>query len=232
MTETPTTPPVSRENMRPLIPAVADQIAALRLEQGRPILAVDADEVLFYFMRGFERFLAGQALFFDWRSYALHGNIRRQTDREALPADAIQPLLNDFFAASTALLDPVTGAADALASLASKAQIVVLSNLPVAFKAAREQALAIHGMPYPLIANSGPKGPAMLALMARAGKPAVFIDDIPHHHASVAKVAPETLRLHYVADPRLGALLGAAADCHCRFDDWPAMAHHVTSALD
>jgi pyruvate/2-oxoglutarate dehydrogenase complex dihydrolipoamide acyltransferase (E2) component len=212
---------------------VAAQLAALDLHPGRPMLIVDADEVLFYFMRGLEGFLAGRGLYFDWRSYALYGNIRRRDDDGPVPAEDLHPLLQGFFAEATEDLAPVDGAATALAAIAreAEAQIVVLSNLPLPARPARERALARHGMAYPLVANSGPKGPAVASLRQRVGAPAAFIDDIPHNHASVAQLAPSTLRLHYVADPRLAALLGPAPDCHHRVESWEDIRNHVAAML-
>lgn len=211
--------------------AVAAQIEALALTAARPLLIVDADEVLFYFMRGLERFLEGRQLYFDWQSYALHGNIRRRLDDSPVEAEELHLLLQRFFADATEDLEPVDGAAAALQRLKEHMQVIVLSNVPVLARQARERALARHGMDFPLIANGGPKGPAVAELLRRAPGPAVFIDDIPHNHASVAKLAPEVHRLHYVADTRLAALLGPAPDCHHRAASWDEIRDHVSALL-
>lgn len=210
---------------------VTEQLATLSLQAGRPLLIVDADEVLFYFMRGLERFLEGRGLYFDWQSYALYGNIRHRHDGSPMPAEELHPLLQGFFAEATELLEPVDGAAAALAELAKDVQVVVLSNVPLAARAARERALARHGMAFPLIANHGVKGPAVAALMRMAAAPAVFIDDIPHNHTSVAQTAPKVHRVHFIADPRLAALLGPAPDCHHRAGSWEEIRDHVAALL-
>ena len=221
-----------RTTPSPELPApVAEQLAALPLTHGKPLLIVDADEVLFYFMRGLEGFLAGRGLYFDWASYALHGNIRHREDDRPVDAETLHPLLQRFFAEATELLDPVEGAAAALAELSRTCQVVVLSNVPMAAREARARALARHDMAFPLIANTGPKGPAVAAMLKRVAAPAFFIDDIPHNHSSVAQIAPAAHRLHYIADPRLAALLGPASDCHHRLDDWPGLQAHVTGQL-
>lgn len=223
-------PPASERIAPP--PAVAAQLDGLAIRPGRPLIVADADEVLFLFMRGFERFLAAQSLYFDWTSFALHGNIRRRADEAAVPLEDVQGLLSAFFARDTEALEPVEGAAEALATLSRRADVVILSNLPLDAKPARERALKRHGMDYPLVAGHGPKGPAIAALAERAAAPIFFIDDIPHNHASVAKMAPATQRLHYVADPRLSALLGPSPHCHSRFEDWPAIMAHIVEQLD
>jgi hypothetical protein len=210
---------------------VAEQLATLSLTRGQPLLIVDADEVLFYFMRGLERFLESRELYFDWASYALHGNIRQRNDDAPVAAEILHPLLQRFFAEATENLEPVEGAAQALAELSRTAQVVVLSNVPMPARTARIRALTRHGMAFPLIANTGPKGPAVAAMLQQVGAPAVFIDDIPHNHRSVAELAPATHRLHYIADTRLAALLGPAPDCHHRADTWQDMLAHIQSLL-
>jgi len=201
-------------------PAVAAQIAELRLVPNRPLIAVDADEVLFYFMRGLESALAAEGLYFTWNSFALLGNIRHRGDDTPLTPEACRDLLDRFFTNHTAALGPVDGAAGALERLSRNADIVVLSNVPLSAKAKREEALTRHGMPYPVVANTGPKGPAMAALVAHGPAAAVFIDDIPQNHASVAAYAPEVQRLHFVADPRLAALLPPTRHSHARLANW------------
>lgn len=211
--------------------SVAEQLATLALARGKPLLIVDADEVLFYFMRGLERFLESRDLYFDWASYALHGNIRRRRDDAPVAAEILHPLLQRFFAEATEGLEPVEGAANALTELSRTSQVVILSNVPMPARGARIRALARHGMAFPLIANTGPKGPAVAFMLKQAMAPAVFIDDIPHNHKSVAEMAPAVHRLHYIADPRLAALLGPAPDCHHRAETWPDMQAHIQSLL-
>lgn len=204
--------------------SILAQIAALRLDPARPLLAVDADEVLFYFMRGFAAWLQGRELYFDWASFALAGNIRSRGDNQPVAREAVGGLLQDFFAEATAAMDPVDGAAESLARLSRHYTIVVLSNQPASAKAARTSALARHGMAYPVLANSGPKGPAMAALIQSQGaaisRPVAFVDDIPSHLHSVAIHAPDTRRLHFIADPRLAPLLGPAEHSHARLQSW------------
>ena len=57
-------------------------------------------------------------------------------------------------------------------------------------------------------------------------KPAValFVDDLPVHHESVAKHAPHVWRLHMVAEPRVAAHTPASSHAHARIDDWETAA--------
>lgn len=210
---------------------VAEQLAGLALDPDQPVIISDADEVLFAFMRGLEAFLNAGGLYFDFSSFALTGNIRRRSDDKAVDAAEVRAILMRFFEGHTDTLAPVPGAADALADLTGRgAQVVVLSNVPLAQKETRLRALTRHGMAYPLIANSGGKGAAVRALAGMTRAPAVFIDDIPLHHAEVARTAPDVMLLHFVADPRLARLLDPAEHCHHRIDTWPE-AHAVIAEL-
>lgn len=212
--------------------ALAAEIDALPLDRGRPLLIVDADEVLFLFMAGLERHLNDGGLSFDWSSYGLLGNVR---DAQGIAIDRarLQSELASFFERHTARLEPVPGAAEALAALAGRGiQIVVLSNVPPEQHAARLQALTGAAMPYPLLANAGPKGPAVARLAARVDAPTIFVDDLAHQHSSVRNTAPSVLRLHFVADPRLAKLLAQATDSDQRLDDWTALRAAIEAHLD
>ncbi len=197
-----------------------DQIAALALAADRPLIVTDADEVLFAFMADFEPWIEARGYCFDWSSYALNGNIRRRRDDAAADVSEIVELLDGFFINCTANMAVVPGAADALAALSQRAQIVVLSNVSDSRYRDRRRALVHRGMDYPLVTNAGPKGPAVSALAGRVRAPVFFIDDSPPHHESVARHAGEVRRLHMIADPRLARMLSPAKDSHHRVDDW------------
>ena len=50
--------------------------------------------------------------------------------------------------------------------------------------------------------------------------PVFFLDDIPHNIDSVAECAPHVHRIHFIADPRLAGLIGAAKGASARIDAW------------
>lgn len=196
------------------------QIAPLALEVGRPLIVSDADEVLFAFMAGFEAYLLTQAFRFHWESYALQGNIRRIADDFAVDQMEVKRLLGGFFASRTEHLEAIPGAAEALASLAKRAQVVILSNVPLQQRSARLKALHRQGMPYPLIANEGGKGRAVRALADLVQAPVVFVDDIPNQHTSVRKAVAEAFCLHFVGEPHLARFLARAEHADHRADTW------------
>ncbi len=197
------------------------QLAGLTFSPDRPLIICDADEVLFMFLEGLERFLNRRDLILDLKSFALTGNIRTAADNRALAGSEVKALLDDFFFTETAHLEPAPGAADALSSLSAHADIVILTNLPHAQRASRVECLARHGMAYPVIANSGPKGPAVAAMIAGHQQPIIFLDDLPPNLQSVAEHAPHVTRIHMIADPRLRRLIPACPSAHARHDDWP-----------
>lgn len=201
-------------------PALAQEIEALPIEAALPLIISDADEVLFAFMAAFEAFLQETGHYFDWSSFALNGNIRRRFDSAPAGHDDIVSLLSDFFVARAAAIEPVPGAAESLRLLSGRAQIVVLSNIPTDQAPARREAMVRSGMDYPLLANRGPKGPAVNALADQVDAPVFFIDDGANHHASVAAHAAHVFRVHMIADARLAKLVEQAPHSHRRADDW------------
>ncbi|MGD9538171.1 MAG: hypothetical protein AB7P52_10680 [Alphaproteobacteria bacterium] len=212
-------------------PKVAAQLEAVKLDSGRPLLICDADEVLFAFMEGFERFLHAHDHYYVWRSYKLSGNVYQRGNAEAMEDAALAGLLAGYWAKHAEDMPPVPDAMPTLAALAALLQVVVLTNVPFEHKAARERSLRRHGLEAPTIANIGLKGPAVGWLAARVAAPSFFIDDSPGHHASVAAHAPGVRRIHFVGDRRLAGLLPQAPDSHHRPDSWAAMRATIEQEL-
>ncbi len=212
--------------------ATLAQLEAAGVEPGRPLLISDADEVLFRFVETFVGHIEAHGYSFDWSSFRLTGNVRRASDDKVLDQPHVFALLQEFFAGRAEDLPPVPGAADALARLAGAgAQIVVLTNIPSAQRDARRLALARNRMPYPVVVNTGDKGPAAAWLAARAGGPAVFVDDGPNNHVSVKQAAPEIACLHFVATKRLARLVAKPREADGRPEDWPALERAVAASL-
>lgn len=185
----------------------------------RPLLICDADEVLVRFAATFTAFCEHLGLTLRLDSFALFGNLRHG-DGSLVSNDEIGALITRFFEERVEACPPLPGAVEALADLADIAEIVVLTNVPDAQRARRERAFAAHGMPYPVIANQGLKGPAVRDLAAGRQRPVVFVDDVPQHHESVFAHAPQVHRLHMVGDPMLRDLLDDAVHAHQRIDSW------------
>ena len=201
-----------------------------RLTPGRPLLIVDADEVLLLFVAGLDRYLAPRGLHLDLRSFRLHGNIKRHSDGFVVPNDEVTALLNDY-RATLADLEDVPGAADALKSLATDMDIVVFSNVNPSQALHREQNLKAVGMDYPLISNSGLKGEGVRLLTEKSGRPSFFVDDIPQHHEAVAAAAPHVTRIHLIGDERLRPLLPPSPHADYRADDWASAESFIRETM-
>tara|TARA_R110000824_G_scaffold399843_1_gene605974 strand:- start:63611 stop:64318 length:708 start_codon:yes stop_codon:yes gene_type:complete len=212
--------------------AVIPQIEALDLIHGRPLIVTDCDEVLMQFLVGLETYLETQGLWLDLQSYALTGNIKRRDTNEPLPGTAMPELMQGFFETSTGTLLPVAGASEALRDLSLRAQIVVLTNVPISEKDARSRNLAEKDMPYPVIANRGLKGAAVKLMADKVSAPTFFLDDIPHNIASVAKAHETCTLLHFIADKRLAKLMGQAPDSHFHTSEWAEAHAFISGHLD
>lgn len=201
-----------------------------KIVPGRPLIVVDADEVLLRFVDGFDRFLRERALFLDLVSYRLHGNVKRLDDRTPLLDVEVTALLDEF-RADLDWLEPVEAAQEVLGRLADRAGIVVLTNIVPAQAEARARNLSRLGFFFPVLANSGPKGPALKQLANRAAARTFFIDDIPQHLASSAELAPDVIRIHLIGDARLKALLPPCAQAHLYAEDWRAAGEFIEGHL-
>ncbi len=213
-------------------PQVRDQLEALKLDPGRPLIVTDADEVIAYFIAGLERFLERNGYWLDLRSFAITGNIRRRGSDEISTQEQVKALLAEFFIHDTETLDPVTGAAEALRILNKRAQIIVLSNVPPSAHAARQRWLRRHDMDYPLVANAGSKGLPLRYLAEQINAPVFFLDDLPPHLDAVAEQTSCVHLLHFIADKRLAALVGPAQSCHLHTSEWPDAQAFIERKLD
>ncbi len=204
--------------------------ATVPLASERPLLIVDADEVLLRFADGFDRFLAAHGFYLDFVSYRLHGNVRRRDDNAPLLDIEVTGLL-DAFRTDLDWLDPVAGARETLAALTPFLDAVVLSNVTQSQAAPRLRNFAAHGLALPLVINNGPKGPAVKALARRSGRPVFFVDDIPQHLASAAEAAPDVFRIHLIGDERLKPLAPLSRHAHLRAGDWAQAGAFIRTQL-
>lgn len=198
----------------------APELASLGVDRSRPLVIVDVDEVLGLFMEGFGRYLEGHGLEFRVDKFALFQNIYRPGEDQHLDIAEGRTFYDAFFREACGDMPLAPGGPEALAALSEKAGVVILTNAPGQGRLARARWLGRHRMDYPLILNSGPKGPLARALAAQVDAPSVFIDDLISNLDSVAEHAPAVVRFQSVADPRLRPLAPAKPELHTRIDDW------------
>jgi hypothetical protein len=195
------------------------------------LVVVDADEVLALFVRGFEQFLGGHGLEMRIERFAIFQNIFRPGESEHLDVAAGRALFERFFEAAVEDIDPAPGAAAALARLSRDASIVILTNAPAQSRAPRARWLVKHGLDYPMIVNSGLKGPAVAAITAMTRGKAAFVDDLLPNLDSVATSAPGVATFQLVADERLRPLAFTAPERHPRIDDWGELGAAIARAI-
>jgi len=203
-----------------LDPEVLGQLRALPLEPGRPLLAVDCDEVMVHLSEHMARWLPSIGFRMHLTQYQLEGSIFPVGSDVPVPFDDCLRLIDRFFEEETLNQQPISGAAEALERLAAKAQVVVLTNVPRHAGTMRRENLAALGMGYPLVENGGGKGKALLWLSARAQAPVAFVDDSLKQHESAARRAPEVARIHFVGASNLRRILPESRAAHHRVEGW------------
>jgi len=206
------------------------EIGSLKLEP-RPLIICDVDEVVLQFVAAFERHIVRHGFRLDARSFALFGNIRRNADDSEADDAEVGDLLRSFFAAETGRMDLVPGALNALRALGELAQIVLLTNIHATYFQARLDNLRAHGLTYPVLANEGPKGPAVASLSAPVAAPVFFLDDSPSNIRSVASEAPHAHIIHFMADDRYLRLAEPMQGVRLRTGQWDEVQGFIEATI-
>lgn len=188
----------------------------------KPLLITDCDEVLLHMVRHFGLWLDEEhAIDFTPNGSDFASSMKRRHDGSLVAPDDMWALLGGFFPSEMPRQTLVPHAREALVELAKVANIVILTNLLDHLQGDRIAQLASHGIAHRVECNQGGKGGPVARLMKEHGNPVtVFIDDLPVHHESVARHAPQVHRLHMVAEPSLAPNVPPAPYAHARIDDW------------
>jgi hypothetical protein len=191
----------------------------------RPLVISDCDEVLLHMVAPFGGWLAEcHGIDFVMKDNDFGKAMRYADDGRQVEGPEIWRLLNLFFDTEMYRQHPVAGAVAGINALAEHADVVILTNLGDNRRDARTRQLADHGIHARVFTNQGPKGPALQAILDEyRPSRAVFIDDLPQHHASVGEVAPHVRRLHLCAEPLIAphiACAHQAGHAHARIDAW------------
>lgn len=203
-----------------LPPRTLEQLEALEIVRGRPLIAVDVDDCLAVFVEHLQRFIGTLGYEMRLERYELEGSMFPTGSEAALPFDECLGLINRFFEEECARQEAVPGGAEALRSLSADAQIVILTNVPAFAGETRRQNLAGLGMPWPVIVNTGGKGRAMAWLAGAADAPTAFVDDSVRQIESVARHAPDVIRLHFAGAESVRRLFPECAAATCQVHDW------------
>lgn len=195
-------------------------LAHIRLGD-RPLAVFDVDDVVLQFIAPFETYLGSRGLTLLPRSFRLHGNIVSREAGEPLgEADVTEAILR-FFETQETWQTPFTEAAEVLAALSQRADIVFLTAMPPRYTGQRRRLLDSFGLTYPLIATESPKGPVVQQLHAGRPLPLVFVDDMVRNLQSVAEHAPQSLLLHMVPESPIHRHAPRAPEDLARACGWP-----------
>ena len=207
------------------------QIANLQLRSNYPLVICDVDEVVVHFTRDFEDFLGGLGLWLDTSISLFSSNIRNQKTRILLSPEEIEKTVVQFFAERTLDMQTIEGAVEALHNIGKSADVIMLTNLPHEAGDDRRANLAGHGLNFPVVTNSGPKGPAIQKIASQVTAPVVFIDDSPGFITSAFHHAPDVHLIHFLHDERYARLVAPLDFVSLRTDTWDVMHPHVLKLI-
>lgn len=189
-----------------MLPITYPDINSYKIIKDKPLIVCDADEVIFDFMNSFEKYLHNKSLYFNWKSYALEGNILNNKN-EVLKKNEISKIINNFFMSETENLHLVYGAADSLNELSKQFNIIILSNIPFKFYEKRRIALKKNRINFPFFANTGPKGKAVKFISDIHKGEIWFIDDSPYQIRSVKFEDKNINTILFVGNSKLESLI-------------------------
>lgn len=187
----------------------------------RPLLISDCDDVLLHFAPHFADYVAeAYGYRFELGAPGFVGALTDETGSPVAPERAWD-LLGGFFAAEMHRQHLVDGALEALRTIGAEADIVILTNIRDQYQANRVAQLDRLEIRHRVLCNQGGKGRPVAELIEEMRPTAtVFVDDLPVHHESVAKHAPDVWRLHMIAEPLMAAASRPSPHAHARIDRW------------
>ena len=204
------------------------QLDGLSIDTKAPLLICDVDDVVVHFLRAFETYIDDRQHYLELTGFALNGAVKHRDSGQAAGAETVSLLVDQFFADRTAHLEPVEGAVAALQGIAGAASVVMLTNLPHHARDKRIENLKKLGLDFPVITNSGPKGPAIKHLSERTSGRAMFIDDSPGFVSSSHQFAPHVAITHFLHDQRLAKHHKPFTFVSLTTDNWHDARRHIT----
>ena len=208
-----------------------EQLETLTLAPHRPLIVCDADEVLLLFLDSLHAYLAQRDLKLDMKNHRITGNITHLATGAPFLTEDMPALMKDFFAAAALHMKAVPGAKSALKTLAASAQIVVLTNVPLAQKHDRIANLKHQGLPHTVVANSGSKGPAVAWLSQQVRAPIFFIDDLGFHIDEVTATCAQVCAIQFIANKQLFLHGEKPKKYHHRANQWPCVENYIMARL-
>ena len=208
------------------------QLESLSFYKNRPVIISDADEVILHFAHILSDYLRTQGMYVNFTSYALEGNIRYLDNDAPVDSSLFKAIIDDYFDNYVEKQTLVKNVHKHLKNLSEFCDIVILTNIPHDYADRRRKLFQDNGLNYPMISSSGPKGPVMEAIRKLTPEKLIFIDDISHHHQSVAELVPDTLRIQYIANRHLNDIEQKSKHCHHRCRDWSHIEQVIRTYLE
>jgi hypothetical protein len=208
------------------------QLAELKVSATKPLLISDVDEVIVHFIKEFEEFIGKSDLSLKPGNPADPYHIFEHKTGLRLSTVQAFELVNDFFIKHTRHMKAISGAIEGLNALGNHATVVMLTNLPHFAGDDRRANLSMLGLNFPVITNSGPKGPAIRDLASRTSAPVVFIDDSQHFIQSAFDHAPDVHLIHFLHDNRFSTFVPNLDFVSLRSDNWNGIKSHVAKLLE
>lgn len=195
------------------------------------MIVCDVDEVVLHFVRPLEAHFGRHGYGFKEEIFKLTGNIRALDGGLDAPDETVFAMIHSYFEVEAHTQSPVDGAVSALNRLSQHADILFLTNMPAEYRDARIACLAGHDLNFPVVTNTGAKGPALAHIEEKTRAPIWFLDDSPVNLHSVAETVPEVNLVHFVADPIFLDLADHVPSAHLRTHCWDETHALITSFL-
>ena len=212
--------------------ATLKAVAALELSRDDPLILCDADEVILHFLDPVDNWFVEQGFERDRETARITGSLKEASTGRVLDQSEVTAALHHFFEFGMNTQPAVEGALEGLGHLSDHAQVVILTKLPSRFQQTRIDHLAGLGFDYPVIASDAPKGVLAKQLSVKAGRPTLFIDDLPPNHMSVAEHLPESYRIQFVADRTINKIMPTLDVTHYRAQSWADICDEARRVLD
>lgn len=180
------------------------QLDRLKIDPHKPLLISDVDDVIVDFISCFNGFLKteGHELRPSPRHY--HGEVFKIGGDEPIDLKLTSNFIDDFFAAETQNMTPIEGSVEAIKRLGETYSVVMLTNLPHSAGDQRRLNMDKLGVPYTVITNSGPKGPALKRIAQMTTGKVAFIDDSHFFLGSAFETAPHVGLVHFLHNMNFG----------------------------
>ncbi|MEM9044877.1 MAG: hypothetical protein AAGC81_09275 [Pseudomonadota bacterium] len=215
-----------------IIPRVMEQLERLPLVPGKPLLAVDADEVLVNLAAHLKRFLRDHGIDMRLTEYRLDGTMFPDGSEHPLSFDESLGWLDRFFETEVLHQEALPKAAEVLKRLSSEVQIMVLTNVPKHGREKRVENLKGLAIPYPLVENEGGKGLPLAWMKDKIQAPVIFIDDSPSQIRSAAKHAPDVTRIHFAGAELVERIIPKCEEANYRLTHWLDCETVIRQVLD